>query len=177
MRMQIHEALSLIRAIPDYPKPGILFQDITPLLANSEALASVVRELSDLASEFNCVAGIEARGFILATAVATHAHKGFIPIRKAGKLPFTTHSRSYGLEYGSDELEIHTDAFALHSKVYLLDDVLATGGTIEAALGLIRDAGGSCTDIGVLLEIEALGGRKKIAAQFPDVTIHSLVKI
>ena len=175
--MDIDSALSLIRAIPDYPKPGILFQDITPMLSNGQALDAVISHLASLDEESEIAIGIEARGFILASALAVKKEIGFVPIRKKGKLPADTFSRSYGLEYGIDEIELHRDAFAPGTKVTLIDDVLATGGTIEAAISLIADAGGIITSIIVLLEISELNGRQRIEQAAPTVPLHSLVKV
>ena len=173
--MDLASALSLIRPIPDYPKPGILFQDITPLLADSAGFDRVISEFALLDQQADVIAGVEARGFILASALAIKRSAGFIPIRKKGKLPSHTFSRGYGLEYGSDEIEIHRDAFSPGTKVALVDDVLATGGTLEAALSLISDAGGEVTSIMVLLEIAGLQGRERIKEQFPDIELHALV--
>ena len=175
--MDIDSALSLIRAIPDYPKPGILFQDITPMLSNGQALNAVITHLASLDNEYEIAIGIEARGFILASALAVKKEIGFVPIRKKGKLPADTFSRSYGLEYGIDEIELHRDAFAPGTKVTLIDDVLATGGTLEAAISLIADAGGIITSIIVLLEISELNGRQRIEQAAPTVPLHSLVKV
>jgi adenine phosphoribosyltransferase len=175
--MDIDSALSLIRAIPDYPKPGILFQDITPMLSNGQALDAVITHLASLDEESEIAIGIEARGFILASALAVKKEIGFVPIRKKGKLPADTFSRSYGLEYGIDEIELHRDAFAPGTKVTLIDDVLATGGTLEAAISLIADAGGIITSIIVLLEISELKGRQRIEQAAPTVPLHSLVKV
>ncbi len=175
--MDIDSALSLIRAIPDYPKPGILFQDITPMLSNGQALDAVITHLASLDEESEIAIGIEARGFILASALAVKKEIGFVPIRKKGKLPADTFSRSYGLEYGIDEIELHRDAFAPGTKVTLIDDVLATGGTLEAAISLIADAGGIITSIIVLLEISDLNGRQRIEQAAPTVPLHSLVKV
>jgi adenine phosphoribosyltransferase len=175
--MDIDSALSLIRAIPDYPKPGILFQDITPMLSNGQALDAVITHLGALDEESEIAIGIEARGFILASALAVKRRIGFVPIRKKGKLPADTFSRSYGLEYGIDEIELHRDAFAPGTKVTLIDDVLATGGTLEAAISLIADAGGIVTSIIVLLEISELNGRQRIEKAAPTVPLHSLVKV
>jgi adenine phosphoribosyltransferase len=172
--MNVEQALSLIRMIPDYPKPGILFQDITPVLSNPEAFNVVVKALAQVDPESTVVAGIEARGFIFASAIAVAKNCGFVPIRKKGKLPFSTFSKQYGLEYGVDEIEIHIDAFTPGSKVLLVDDVLATGGTLVAAIELVREAGGVVTDIAVLSEISILGGRKRISSHSPDVLIHAL---
>jgi adenine phosphoribosyltransferase len=173
--MEINQALSFIRAIPDYPSPGILFQDITPLLANADALRAATESLAAFDTQANIVAGIEARGFILGTALSLHKNVGFIPVRKKGKLPYTTISRKYGLEYGTDEIEIHTDALNNSHQVLLVDDVLATGGTLEAAIHLIQETGAKVSSIVVLLEIMALEGRSRLAREFPDITIHSLV--
>ena len=175
--MDMDSALSLIRAIPDYPKPGILFQDITPMLSNGQALDAVITHLASLDEESEIAIGIEARGFILASALAVKKEIGFVPIRKKGKLPADTFSRSYGLEYGIDEIELHRDAFAPGTKVTLIDDVLATGGTLEAAISLIADAGGIITSIIVLLEISELNGRQRIEQAAPTVPLHSLVKV
>ena len=175
--MDLASALSLIRPIPDYPKPGILFQDITPLLASPEAFNRVVTEISSLDSSSEVAIGIEARGFILASAVAIKKEIGFVPVRKKGKLPAATYSRTYGLEYGIDEIEIHKDALKPGCKVTLIDDVLATGGTLEAAVSLVKDAGGIISSIVVLLEIADLDGRNRVEAIAPGVAIHALVTI
>ena len=173
--MDITEAIALIRAIPDYPSQGILFQDITPLLKNGAALRATTEALADFDHTTNVVAGVEARGFILGSAIALYKEIGFIPVRKKGKLPHTTISRKYGLEYGSDEIEIHTDALNESHRVMLVDDVLATGGTLEAALHLIRSTGATISSVVVLLEITALQGREKVSKEFPNLTIHALV--
>ena len=173
--MQVKEALSLIRQIPDYPKPGVRFQDITPLLANGTAFSTITKKFASFVPSGTLVAGIEARGFIFASAVAHELHSGFIPIRKAGKLPHSVHSQSYGLEYGSDTLEIHTDAIATGSDVLLIDDVLATGGTISAAIELIQRSGGHVVRVVTLLEIDGLLGRKLLNDRFPHIAVTSLV--
>ena len=175
--MDLSRALSLIRPIPDYPKPGILFQDITPLLSDAQAFDCVITEISSLDPSSEIAVGIEARGFILASALAIKKRIGFVPLRKKGKLPSQTFSRSYGLEYGIDEIEIHRDALKPGIKVTLIDDVLATGGTLEAAIALIADAGGEVTSIVVLLEIAALEGRERIAKISPHIPLHALVTI
>ena len=174
--LDIEGSLSLIRDIPDYPKAGILFKDITPLLANAEAFEVVLENLSPFTSQIDFIAGIEARGFIIASALATKNRKGFIPIRKKGKLPSKTFSRSYGLEYGEDELEIHQDAFPAGSRILLIDDVLATGGTISAALDLIGDVGGVVPVISVLIEITSLKGRDLVAAKHQG-SIEALLQV
>lgn len=173
--MKIDEAVSLIRAIPDYPKPGILFQDITPLLADGQAFTAVTDHFAQFARPSTSIAGIEARGFIFASALANKMETGFVPIRKAGKLPHTVFSQSYGLEYGSDVLEIHVDAIPFAGEVLLIDDVLATGGTLDAAIQLVNRAGGSVYQILALLEIQALEGRARLTAKYPKIPIHSLV--
>jgi adenine phosphoribosyltransferase len=173
--MNVDDALQLIRFIPDYPQPGVLFQDITPVLANADAFTAVVNAMAKVDPESTVVAGIEARGFIFASAIAVAKNCGFVPIRKKGKLPYTTFSQQYGLEYGVDEIEIHIDAFAPGSRVLLVDDVLATGGTLVAAIDLVKRAGGTVTDIVVLSEIQILNGRQRINAHSPDVRIQSLI--
>ena len=173
--MKIDDALSLIREIPDYPKPGIRFQDITPLLAHGEAFIAITEKFASFADSSTLVAGIEARGFIFASAVANQLRSGFVPIRKAGKLPHITISENYGLEYGTDTLEIHLDAIPKGSQVLLIDDVLATGGTIGAAIELIHRVGGEVVHVLALLEIEGLPGRATLQGKYPNIPITSLV--
>ena len=173
--MKLDDALSLIREIPDYPKPGIRFQDITPLLAHGDAFASVTEKFASYADSTTLIAGIEARGFIFASAVANTLHSGFIPIRKAGKLPHHTISESYGLEYGTDTLEVHIDAVVPGAKVLLIDDVLATGGTIAAAIELMHRLGAEVVHVLALLEIDGLSGRSILAAKYPGIPVTSLV--
>jgi adenine phosphoribosyltransferase len=175
--MELSEALALIRAIPDFPVPGILFQDITPALSNPDALAAIIQALSDFDPTAEVVAGVEARGFILGSALALQRSSGFVPIRKKGKLPAATFSQSYGLEYGEDVIEIHRDAFSSQQSVLLIDDVLATGGTLDASLKLIKEAGGRVSSIVVLLEISSLGGRARLSAAHPNLEIHALVTL
>jgi adenine phosphoribosyltransferase len=177
--MKIADALALIRPIPDFPIPGILFQDIAPLIANPKAYELVTKEFARAETPFNLVAGVESRGFIFASAIAIDSAVGFVPIRKAGKLPGVVIKREYGLEYGSDSLEMQIDALAhvKDPKVLLIDDVLATGGTLIAALELISDLAGEVCEVAVLLEISALGGRERILAVFPEMKIRALVKI
>ena len=177
--MQLADALALIRPVPDFPIPGVLFQDIAPLLANPEANKIVTKELAGTANPYNVVAGIESRGFILASAIAIESAVGFVPIRKAGKLPGSVIKREYGLEYGSDALEMHVDAFAqiVEPQVLLIDDVLATGGTLFAALELIGDLDGQICEVVVLLEISALGGRERILSAYPNLHVRALVTI
>jgi adenine phosphoribosyltransferase len=162
--------LDRIRDVPDYPKPGVLFKDITPLLADPVAMAAVVDELAGLC-QVDKIVGIEARGFILAAPVAYRAAAGFVPVRKKGKLPAETLEESYDLEYGSATIEVHRDAFAPGDRVLIVDDVLATGGTAKAAAELVERAGAEVIGIAVLMELGFLKGRERL----PDVELHSLV--
>ena len=173
--MKLDNALSLIRDIPDYPQPGILFRDITPLLADQTAFEVVTESLLSFDRSASHIAGIEARGFILASAMAIKGGAGFVPIRKAGKLPHAVFSQSYSLEYGSATLEIHQDALITSSKVLLVDDVLATGGTIGAAIELIQRLGGQVTHVLALLEISGLPGREKLNQKYPQIQVTSLL--
>ncbi len=173
--MNLEDALSLIRDIPDYPKPGILFKDITPLLANPSAYSTVIKAFAAKIENVDVIAGIEARGFIFAAAIALEKSAGFVPFRKSGKLPFETIAAKYGLEYGEDEIEVHVDAFANGKSVVIVDDVLATGGTIAAALELAERSGAVVKSVHVLFEISGLGGRELIAKRFPKIEIKSLV--
>jgi adenine phosphoribosyltransferase len=173
--MKIDDALALIREIPDYPQPGIRFQDITPLLANGEAFVAITEKFARYADPSTLIAGIEARGFIFASAVANQLRSGFVPIRKAGKLPHLTISESYGLEYGDDTLELHIDAITPGAKVVLIDDVLATGGTIAAAIELIQRLDGQVVHVLALLEIDGLPGRERLLEKYPHIPVTSLV--
>jgi adenine phosphoribosyltransferase len=168
-------ASNLIRVIPDFPKPGIIFKDITPLLANAEAFRGVCNRIAKYADEVEYIAGVEARGFIFAAAVAAISNKGLIPIRKSGKLPGKTYSTNYDLEYGKATLELHSDLIPVGGKVLLVDDVLATGGTAVAALDLIKMAGLSPITMAFLLEIPALGGRSRIAKSHPGLKIQTIL--
>lgn len=164
-----------IQDVPDYPKPGILFKDITPLLGHPAALAMAV-EL--MASPFRgkgieLVCGAESRGFIFGTAIAQALSAGFVPIRKPKKLPRDVHAIDYGLEYGSDTLEVHTDAVKPGQKVLMVDDLLATGGTMKACCELIEKLGGDIVGITVLIELTFLPGREKIE---PYDNVHAVVK-
>ncbi|MEU9832781.1 adenine phosphoribosyltransferase [Streptosporangium sp. NPDC048047] len=162
--------LGRIRDVPDYPQPGVVFKDITPLLADPEVFAAVVDELAG-AYRVDKIVGIEARGFILAAPVAHKAAAGFVPVRKKGKLPAETLEESYDLEYGSAVIEVHRDAFAPGERVLIVDDVLATGGTARAAVELVRRAGAEVVAIAVLMELAFLNGRERL----DDVEVRSLV--
>ncbi len=164
----------MIRDVKDYPKQGILFKDITPVLKDSAAFSSVIEELARRLSgtDFDYVIGIEARGFIIGSALAYRLGKGFIPIRKKGKLPYKTIGIEYALEYGSAAIEMHSDAIAKGSTVVIVDDLLATGGTASAAAELVRRSGGIVKVIAFLIELEFLNGRDKIK----DTEILSLIK-
>lgn len=158
------ELQGYIRSIPDWPKKGILFRDITPLLAEPKALIAAVDALcagfTDLAIDY--VAAVEARGFIFGTSVAERLGAGFVPIRKKGKLPYKTESVTYDLEYGTDTVEIHRDAISKGAKVLMVDDLLATGGTMAAACKLIEKIGGEIAGITFLIELGDLAGRNKL---------------
>jgi adenine phosphoribosyltransferase len=167
---------SYVRDIPDWPTPGIMFRDITPLLGDADAFARTVAALAEthgehLGAPVDYVAGIEARGFILAAPVAHQLGAGFIPVRKHGKLPHETLSEAYTLEYGEAVLEIHADAVPAGGRVLVVDDVLATGGTVAATTELIRRAGGEVVGVNVLIELTALGGR----ARNPHLDIDALL--
>ncbi len=153
---------SRIRDIPDYPGPGILFKDITPLLADPALLRKVVAALGTGFGPVDKVTGIEARGFILAAPVACLLGAGFVPVRKQGKLPAATYAESYELEYGTATIEVHEDAFAPGERVLIVNDVLATGGTARAAASLVRRAGAEVAGVSVLLELAALSGRARL---------------
>jgi adenine phosphoribosyltransferase len=155
-----------IRSIPDYPKPGIMFRDITTLLGNARAFRRAIDELVQpfAGSKIDQVAGMEARGFILGGAVAHQLSAGFVPIRKKGKLPHTTVSIAYSLEYGVDEMEVHTDAVKPGEKVILIDDLIATGGTAEGATKLLQKMGAEVVAACFVIDLPELGGRAKLEA-------------
>jgi len=152
-----------IRDVPDYPQVGVVFKDITPLLADGEAFRAVIDVLATTHGPVDKVAGIEARGFILAAPVATRLGAGFVPIRKKGKLPGATFAEDYQLEYGTATIEVLTDAFEPDERVLVIDDVLATGGTARATADLVQRAGAQVAGISVLLELSFLHGRTKLA--------------
>ena len=163
-----------IRHIPDFPKPGILFYDITTLLNDPQGFSEMVDALASpfVGTGIEQVVGIESRGFILGAAVANHLKAGFVPIRKPGKLPSKTHREDYALEYGVDGLEIHTDAWREGQRILIVDDVLATGGTAKAAAGLVKRVGGHLVGLSFLIELNFLQGRDKLAGE----TLHSVLQ-
>ncbi|WP_030173782.1 adenine phosphoribosyltransferase [Spirillospora albida] len=164
-----------IRDVADYPKPGVVFKDITPLLADHTAFAGVIDSIVDHHGRgaIDKIVGIEARGFIIAAPVAYHFGAGFVPVRKKGKLPSRTHEETYDLEYGTETIEMHVDAFAPGDRVLIVDDVLATGGTAAAAAELVRRAGGEVAGLSVLIELSFLDGRSKLG----NLDVHSLVSV
>lgn len=162
-----------IRDVPDFPKPGILFKDITPVLADAKLFAGAIDLLAGACKpgQVDAVVGIDARGFIFASAVAIKLQAGFIPVRKKGKLPYQTHEESYDLEYGSNTVAIHIDAVKPGSKVLLVDDLLATGGTAGAAVSLLKKVGAEILEVSFLIELAFLNGRDRL----PSTPIRSLV--
>jgi adenine phosphoribosyltransferase len=165
---------SRLRDVPDFPLPGVTFKDFTPLLSDGPALRAVVKEIAGRYSgRVDVVVGIEARGFILGAAVAYELGLGFVPVRKAGKLPGETHKAEYDLEYGSAVIEVHTDAFAGGKRTLVMDDVLATGGTAEAACELVERAGASVEAVEVVLELCFLHGRDKLAGR----PVHAMLSV
>jgi adenine phosphoribosyltransferase len=162
-----------VRDIPDYPQRGVVFKDITPLLADGPAFSAVVDALATAYGPVDKVAGIEARGFILAAPVACRLGAGFVPIRKKGKLPGATYAEGYELEYGTATIEVLTDAFTPGERVLVIDDVLATGGTARATADLVRRAGARLTGLAVLLELSFLNGRAKL----PDLPVSALLTV
>ncbi len=167
--------LSRVRDVPDYPEPGVVFKDISPLLADHVAFAGAVDAVVGHHGRgtVDKVVGIEARGFILAAPVAYHFGAGFVPVRKKGKLPAATYEAAYDLEYGSATLEVHQDAFEPGDRVLVVDDVLATGGTAAAARQLVERAGGEVVGCSILIELSFLSGR----ARLPDLDVHALLTV
>ena len=166
---------SLIRTIPDYPKPGIMFRDVTTLLKHAAGFKACIERLAEpyRTAGIEAVVGIEARGFILGGAVADRLGTGFVPFRKKGKLPWQTIGQEYELEYGTDVIETHEDAISSGERILIVDDLIATGGTAEAACKLIRRAGGVPVGAAFVIDLPDLGGIKKIEAQ--DVPCHTLI--
>ena len=173
-----HKLLDLkqyIRDIPDFPKQGIIFKDITPLLQDKDAFRQAIERMAAPFKDrgIDAVASVEARGFIFGAAIAYYLKTGFIPMRKPGKLPFKTISQTYDLEYGKDTIQIHEDALAKGNKVLIVDDVLATGGTVEAVAGLLEKIGAETIGIAFLIELTFLKGIEKLK-KYP---VHSLMKM
>lgn len=165
---------SRIRHVPDFPKPGILFYDVTTLLKDQEGFRQALDALAEpfIGTAVDVVAGIESRGFIFGAALADRLGVGFVPVRKPGKLPSTTVSESYALEYGIDRLEVHTDALEGRPRVLVVDDLLATGGTARATVDLMRRIGGQVVGVAFLIELVALGGREKLTGE----RIHAVLR-
>lgn len=175
---ELERALGLIAAIPDYPTPGVVFRDLTPLFADGGAFAVVVDALiAPFAGRFDAVAGLEARGFLLAGAIAMRTGSGLVPIRKQGKLPRPTESQSYDLEYGSATIEAHRGDLAAGARVLLVDDVLATGGTLGASLSVADRLGWDVVGAAVVLELDELGGRAAVSANGGDLDVRSLIRV
>ncbi|HYE79068.1 MAG TPA: adenine phosphoribosyltransferase [bacterium] len=168
------ELTQYIRDIPDFPKPGILFKDITPLLANHQAFNQVVDAMADhyRSRDISAVVGIESRGFIFGAPLALRLGAGFVPVRKPGKLPFTTERLEYALEYGTDALEIHIDAVVPPGRIVICDDLLATGGTVAATKQLVEKIGGEVVGLAFLIELTFLDGRSKLG----DTDVFSLIR-
>ena len=166
---------SLIRDIPDFPKPGIVFRDITTLLQNTEGLREVVDRMAENCASYNpeCVVGMESRGFIFGVPLAYKLAAGFIPARKPGKLPSAVYSAEYDLEYGTDRLEIHQDALSPGKRVLIVDDLIATGGTARATADLVKQTGAELVAFCFVVELLGLKGREKLP---PDVPVISLVQ-
>lgn len=163
-----------IKDIPDFPEPGVLFRDVTPLLADKDAYQESICLLSDFAKEkkVDLVVGPEARGFLFGCPVALALNCGFVPVRKPGKLPREVVSQSYDLEYGSNEIQMHSDSIQPGQNVLIVDDLLATGGTVDAAVSLIEKMGGNVVGIAFLIELEALKGRELLK----DYDVYSVLK-
>lgn len=165
--------ISLIRDVPDFPEAGIVFRDVTPLLADAKGLELAISMLAKSVGEgTEYIASVDARGFIMGTPVAAELGLGFVPFRKPGKLPYKTYTEEYDLEYGTNKIQIHVDAFPKDAKVWIIDDLIATGGTLAAACELVERVGGKVTGISVLIELTQLRGRDKL----PEHQITSLLK-
>ncbi|MEU1591698.1 adenine phosphoribosyltransferase [Streptomyces sp. NPDC005708] len=171
--------LSRIRDVPDHPQPGVMFKDITPLLADPKAFTALTDALAELAVRHGAtkIVGLEARGFILGAPAAIRAGVGFVPVRKAGKLPGATLRQAYDLEYGSAEIEVHAEDLSAADRVMVVDDVLATGGTAEASLQLIRRAGAGVAGVSVLMELGFLGGRARLEPALAGAPLEALLQI
>lgn len=171
--------LSRIRDVADYPKPGVMFKDITPLLADPVAFTALTDALAELCVRHGAtkIVGLEARGFILAAPVAVRAGLGFVPVRKAGKLPGATLSQAYELEYGTAEIEIHAEDLSADDRIMVIDDVLATGGTAGASLELIRRAGAQVAGVAVLMELGFLAGRATLEESLRGAPLEALITV
>ncbi|THA28496.1 adenine phosphoribosyltransferase [Streptomyces sp. A1277] len=171
--------LSRIRDVADYPKPGVMFKDITPLLADPVAFTALTDALAELCLRHGAtkIVGLEARGFILAAPVAVRAGLGFVPVRKAGKLPGATLSQAYELEYGTAEVEIHAEDLSADDRIMVIDDVLATGGTAGASLELIRRAGAQVAGVAVLMELGFLDGRDRLKESLRGAPLEALITV
>ncbi len=169
----VDELRAMLRDIPDFPTVGVLFRDVTPLLADAQALRSTMALLSERAAAFEAthILGVESRGFLFGVPVADRLGLGFVPARKPGKLPWKVHQQSYGLEYGTDMLELHVDAVGPGDRVLVVDDVLATGGTAAAAVALVQACGAQAVGVLVLVELGFLNGRDKLVGQSVDALI------
>ncbi|MBA0050797.1 adenine phosphoribosyltransferase [Streptomyces sp. AJS327] len=168
-----------IRDVPDFPKPGVMFKDITPLLADPRAFTALTEVLAEICRESGAtkVVGLEARGFILAAPVAVRAHTGFVPVRKPGKLPGMTLAQSYDLEYGSTAIEMQEGGLTPDDRVLVIDDVLATGGTAAAALQLVRRSGAAVAGVAVLLELDFLAGRERLLPELDGAPLEALLRV
>ncbi|MFF1924220.1 adenine phosphoribosyltransferase [Streptomyces sp. NPDC058221] len=171
--------LSRIRDVADYPKPGVMFKDITPLLADPVAFTALTDALAELCVRHGAtkIVGLEARGFILAAPVAVRAGLGFVPVRKAGKLPGATLGQTYELEYGTAEIEIHAEDLSADDRIMVIDDVLATGGTAGASLELIRRAGARVAGVSVLMELGFLSGRARLEESLQGAPLEALITV
>jgi adenine phosphoribosyltransferase len=171
--------LSRIRDVADYPEPGVMFKDITPLLADPAAFTALTDAFAEIAVRTGAtkIVGLEARGFILGAPVSVRAGLGFVPVRKAGKLPGATLSQSYDLEYGSAEIEIHAEDLTPEDRILVVDDVLATGGTAEAAIQLIHRAGAQVSGVAILMELTFLNGRPRLESALDGAPVESLLTV
>jgi adenine phosphoribosyltransferase len=167
--------VGLIRNIPDFPEPGIIFRDITPLLQDAAAFRGVIKDMSAPFRDqgIDQVVAIEARGYLLGAPMAVELNTGFVPVRKVGKLPFNTIKAEYDLEYGEAVIEMHRDGLEKHHKVLIVDDVLATGGTLNATITLVEQTGATVIGIAVLIELKALGGRAKLG-EYPFFSLFTM---
>ncbi|MGP3948687.1 adenine phosphoribosyltransferase [Streptomyces sp. 7N604] len=173
------QLLARIRDVSDFPEPGVMFKDITPLLADPAAFGALTAALAELCVRHGAtkVVGLEARGFILAAPAALQAGLGFVPVRKAGKLPGATLSQAYELEYGIAEIEVHAEDLTADDRIMIIDDVLATGGTVEASMQLIRRAGAKVAGVAVLMELGFLSGRDRLEPALGGAPLEALITI